>query len=138
MSDQCPRIDAQLALRLGCGIQGGAEILTAIARLALQRRKKWAILSDDRRNGYNTISRRAIYDGLYRWFPKLIPHFRQFYARRGRLFTVDFEEGRRMARDGDDEAFYSAEGCVQGDPMGRRPRRGSLPRDRWLSAPQCG
>jgi hypothetical protein len=105
-------------LQLGCGISGGAEILVAAARLGLELKGTWAILSDDKKNGFNSISRKAIYDGLYAYFPQLIPHFRQFYARAGRLFTIDRDEGRRQARDGDDADFFSMEGCVQGDPMG--------------------
>jgi hypothetical protein len=89
-------------LQFGCGISGGAEILVAAARLGLELKRTWAILSDDKKNGFNSISRRAIYEGLHTHFPQLIPHFRQFYSRAGRLFTIDRDEGRRQARDGDD------------------------------------
>ena len=66
---------------------------------------------------FNAIMRRAIYGGLRRWFPELIPCFRQFYARRGCLYTVG-EEGRRLAVDEHGDPYWSAEGCTQGDPLG--------------------
>jgi hypothetical protein len=107
-------------LQLGCGIKGGAEIAVGISRLGLQLKAEWAILSDDKKNGFNAITRAAIERGLRRWFPELIPTFRLFYARHGRLFTVS-KDGRRAATDGEGAEFFSAEGCTQGDSMGRVP-----------------
>ena len=68
-------------------------------------------------NGFNAISRSAIYHGLVRWFPELIPLFRQYYARAGSLYTVG-KEGRRLAVDENGAPYSSAEGCTQGDPLG--------------------
>ena len=68
-------------------------------------------------NGFNCVSRRAIYGGLRRWFPELIPTFRKFYARRGSLYTIG-PEGKRLAVDEEGVPYYSAEGCSQGDPLG--------------------
>ena len=104
-------------LQLGVGVKGGAEIALGIARSALQLRPSVAVFSEDKTNGFNAISRAAIYRGLVRWFPALIPCFRQFYARPGCLYTVG-PEGRRAAVDEHGEELWSAEGCTQGDPMG--------------------
>ena len=72
-----------------------------------------AVASDDKKNGFNTMWRRAIFAGLRRWFPELIPAVRLWYARRGRLYTFG-----KPATGPDDEAYYSEEGCAQGDPLG--------------------
>ena len=83
----------------------------AIGRLTIQLKPTWAILSDDKRNGFNAVTRAAIERGLRRWFPELIPMFRLFYARCGRLFTVS-KDGRRAAVDEAGDEFFSAEGCT--------------------------
>ena len=55
-----------------------------------------AVASDDKRNGFNTMWRRAIFRGLRRWFPELIPAVRLWYARRGCLFTFGAWGTRRL------------------------------------------
>ena len=104
-------------LQLGVGVKGGAEIAVGITRALLQQQPTWAIFSEDKTNGFNAISRAAIYRGLQMWFPELIPCFRQYYARRGCLYTVG-PEGKRLAVDERGEPYWSAEGCTQGDPLG--------------------
>ena len=104
-------------LQVGVGIKGGAEIAIATVRVALQRRPDWAVLSDDKTNGFNSISRESIFRGLRRWFPELIPTARLFYARQAALLYVG-RDGRQLATDERDAAFYSAEGCTQGDSLG--------------------
>ena len=106
-----------MPLQLGCGVKGGAEIAVGIARATLQRPTRWVVMSEDKTNGFNAISRRAIYEGLRCWCPELIPTFRKFYARRGGLYTVG-PGGKRLAVDADGEPYWSAEGCSQGDPLG--------------------
>ena len=48
---------------------------------------------------------------------RVIPLFRQYYARAGGLYTVG-AEGRRLAVDEHGTPYSSAEGCTQGDPLG--------------------
>ena len=67
-----------------------------------------AVASDDKKIGFNTMSRRAIFAGLRRWWPELIPAVRLWYARRGRLFTFG-----KPATGPDGEAYYSEEGCAR-------------------------
>ena len=67
-----------------------------------------AVASDDKKIGFNTMSRRAIFAGLRRWWPELIPAVRLWYARRGRLFTFG-----KPATGPDAEAYYSEEGCAR-------------------------
>ena len=74
-------------LQLGVGVKGGAEILIASIRLALEQKPHWALFSDDKKNGYNALSREAMLRGVRRWFPSLLPTVRQFYARDGGLYT---------------------------------------------------
>ena len=71
-----------------------------------------AVASDDKKNGFNTMWRRAIFAGLRRWWPELIPAIRLWYTRRGRLSTFG-----KPATGPDEEANYSEEGCAQGDPL---------------------
>ena len=85
--------------------------------LALQRHRDWAVFSDDKSNAFNTVTREAIYRGLKEWFPELIPTFRLFYSRPGKLFCVG-KKGRRLATDGEGLPYFSTEGCTQGDPLG--------------------
>jgi hypothetical protein len=103
-------------LQLGCGFNGGAEVLFLCTRLALEK-KEWAVVSDDKKNGFNAISRESIVAALRRWFPELLPHFRFFYGRQGGLF-VSADGGRLAACDKFGNVFTSAEGCTQGDPLG--------------------
>jgi hypothetical protein len=110
-------VRCNVPLQLGVGIKGGAEILAAIARLALQKERGWALFSDDKSNAFNTVSREAIYKGLVEWFPELIPAFQLFYSRNGKLFTVG-QKGKSMAVDAEGVPYFSAEGCTQGDPLG--------------------
>jgi hypothetical protein len=56
-------------LQLGCGVAGGAEIAIAAVRLLLEERGDWAVLSDDKRNGYNALWREAIFRGVRRFYP---------------------------------------------------------------------
>ena len=49
--------------------------------------------------------------------PELLPTFRLFYARTGRLFTIS-KEGRLLAVDSSGALYGSTEGCSQGDPLG--------------------
>ena len=74
-------------MQLGVNVVGGAEIAVGIVRAGLQLKPSWAVFSEDKVNGFNAVSRRAIYAGLWRWFPWLIPAFRQWYSRQGRLYT---------------------------------------------------
>ena len=99
--------------QLGVGVKGGAEIIVAGTRVHLGMNPGHAVASDDKKNGFNTMSRRAIFRGLRRWFPELIPTVRLWYARRGNLFTFG-----ELATDADGRAYYSEEGCAQGDPLG--------------------
>ena len=49
--------------------------IVASVRTILEQHPEWAVLSDDKTNGFNCISRRSIMAGLRRWFPDLIPTF---------------------------------------------------------------
>ena len=74
-------------MNFGVGVKGGAEIAILNARIYLERFPDHAMFSDDKCNGFNCISRSAIFEGLRRWFPHLIPAARLWYRRRARLFT---------------------------------------------------
>ena len=100
-------------LQVGVGLAGGAEVAIQLLREHLRRHPSHAIASDDKRNGFNCISRKAIFSGLRRWFPDLIPTVALWYSKRRRLFLFNDE-----ARDGSGDIFDSAEGCAQGDPLG--------------------
>jgi hypothetical protein len=94
-------------------------------RVALQYLSQYLanIYSDDKKNGFNTMSRRAIFAGLRRpgagrWCGPdgADPSPRSAsgtHARRGRLFIFG-----KPATGPDGEAYYSEEGCAQGDPLG--------------------
>ena len=128
-------------LQLGCGVAGGAEIAVAAIRLLMELKPEWAVLSDDKRNGYNALWREAIFRGVRRWFPELLPTVRLFYARDGGLYTRERPctaavaegadgdggaaarlpsrgHGPRPAVDEEGECYGSREGCTQGDPLG--------------------
>ena len=109
--------ECNIPLQVGVGIKGGAEIAVAVVQLALQRHRDWAVFSDDKSNAFNTVTREAIYRGLKEWFPELIPAFRLFYSRSGKLFSVG-KAGRQLATDEDGLPYFSTEGCTQGDPLG--------------------
>ena len=100
-------------LQLGVGLAGGAEIGIATLRLHLEMNPTHAVCSDDKRNGFNAISRKATFAGLRRWFPRLVPTARLWYSRRRRLFV-----NSQLAVDEDGNLFFSEEGCAQGDPLG--------------------
>jgi len=100
-------------LQVGVGLAGGAEVAIQLLREHLRRHPSHAIASDDKRNGFNCISRKAIFSGLRRWFPDLIPTVALWYSKRRRLFLFNDE-----ARDSSGDIFDSAEGCAQGDPLG--------------------
>ena len=100
-------------MQVGVGVKGGTEVIVAAVRTHLGLHPGHAVASDDKKNGFNTMWRRAIFAGLRRWFPELIPAVRLWYARRGRLYTFG-----KPATGPDDEAYYSEEGCAQGDPLG--------------------
>ena len=68
-----PGEPCRVPLQLGCGTPGGAEIAIMAVRLHLERFPEHAFLSDDKVNGFNRITRKAIFRGLRRWFPELIP-----------------------------------------------------------------
>ena len=93
-----------------------------MARLALTADERWAILSDDKKNGFNAISRASIFAGLRRWFPELIPCARLFYSRAARLYTSG-KLGRTPARDEDGIEFFSMEGLVEGCTQARMARK---------------
>ena len=117
--------ECNVPLQVGCGLAGGAEIAVNMVRVALELRQEWAVLSDDKRNGYNTLTREAIFKGVRRWFPELLPTVRMFYAREGGLYVREMLRaapsrgaGPRPTVDGQGEHYYSREGCTQGDPLG--------------------
>ena len=62
--------------QLGVGVKGGAEMIIAGVRTHLGLNPGHAVASDDKKNGFNTMWRRAIFRGLRRWFPELIPTVR--------------------------------------------------------------
>ena len=113
-------------LQLGCGTPGGAEILIAICRVFVQRFPEGAIFSDDKVNGFNSITRGAIFRGLRTFFPSLIPVARFYYqsidaddaeAVDPRLWLLG-GHGKVEACDSSGEVYASREGCQQGDPLG--------------------
>ena len=104
-------------LQLGVGLPGGAEIIIGAARAHLARHPRHAVCSDDKGNGFNRISRKAIFAGLRRWFPNLIPAVRLWY-RQPRRLLVRGEHGWETAVDENGDMYYSAEGCAQGDALG--------------------
>ena len=104
-------------VQVGVAIKGGAEIAIALARLVLHKHRSWAMIADDKKNGFNAVSRESIFKGLRQWFPQLIPLARFFYSRQGELYTCD-AKGRRAAVDEVGEYYFSAEGCTQGDSLG--------------------
>lgn len=113
-------------LQLGCGTPGGAEILIAICRVFVQRFPEGAIFSDDKVNGFNSITRGAIFRGLRTFFPSLIPVARFYYqsvdgddaeAVDPRLWLLG-GHGKVEACDSAGEVYASREGCQQGDPLG--------------------
>jgi tRNA threonylcarbamoyladenosine modification (KEOPS) complex Pcc1 subunit len=75
-------------------------------------------LSDDKVNGFNVMSRAAIFRGLRRWFPDLIPEARFFYEQASRLWCRDADGRRVHARDGAGTQYRAEEGATQGDPWG--------------------
>jgi hypothetical protein len=104
-------------LQLGCGVAGGPEIIVKMVRVALENNPEYAILSDDKVNGYNTLSREAILRGVERFFPELLPTVEMWYCRKGGLYYRGMQAPAR-AVDGDGVPFFSSEGCTQGDPLG--------------------
>jgi hypothetical protein len=42
-------------------------------------RARQGVLSDDKRNGYNALWREAIFRGVRRFYPELLPTVRMFY-----------------------------------------------------------
>ena len=79
-----------MPMQVGVGVKGGAEVIVAAVRTYLGLHPGvpgHAVASDDKKNGFNTMWRRAIFAGLRRWWPELIPAVRLWYARRGRLST---------------------------------------------------
>ena len=115
-------------VQVGVAIKGGAEIAIALARLVLHKHRSWAMIADDKKNGFNAVSRESIFKGLRQWFPQLIPLARFFYSRQGELYTCD-AKGRRAVVDEVGESYFSAEGCTQGDSG--QPR--AVPLRDWLS-----
>ena len=95
------------------GLAGGAEVAIQLLQEHLRRNPGHAIASDDKRNGFNCISRKAIFAGLRRWFPELIPTVALWYSEQRRLFLFNAE-----ARCSSGDTFMSTEGCAQGDPLG--------------------
>ena len=85
------------------------------ARLRSQFRRDFFCISATRE--LLRVIARAIEQGLRRWYPELLPTFRLFYARTGRLFTIS-KEGRLLAVDSSGALYGSTEGCSQGDPLG--------------------
>ena len=75
-------------LQLGCGLAGGAEVLTSVVRLALELDPRWAVVSDDKRNGYNALSREAILAGVRDFFPELLPTVELWIAAKEGCSTV--------------------------------------------------
>ena len=109
-----PGAPCRVPLQLGCGTPGGAEIAIMAVRLHLERFPEHAFLSDDKVNGFNRITRKAIFRGLRRWFPELIPTVELWYGRAGGLFLHG-----EAATDGqtEPEQYYSYTGCQQGDSL---------------------
>ena len=98
--------------QLGVGVPGGAEIAVLAARLMLELNPFHAIFSDDKKNGFNCISRKAIFRGLWRWLPRLVPAARLWYSINAHLFTHG-----KAACDEDGELYFSYTGCQQGDSL---------------------
>ena len=65
--------------------------------MGLQRFPHWALAQDDKKNGFNSISRKSIFAGLKRWFPQLLPTARLFYSEPSALYTAGLA-GRQRAR----------------------------------------
>ena len=119
-----------IPLQLGVGLPGGAEIIIAAARAHLAQHPSHAVCSDDKGNGFNRISRKAIFAGLRRWFPDLIPAVRLWYKHPRRLLVRSSggdgrgsgngqgnggggglpSEGWEEAVDEHGDVYYSAEG----------------------------
>ena len=97
-------------LQVGVGLAGGAEVAIQLLREHLRRHPSHAIASDDKRNGFNCIPRKAIFSGLRRWFPDLIPTVALWYSKRRLLFLFNDE-----ARDGSGDIWC----CTQGHFMVR-------------------
>jgi hypothetical protein len=55
-------------MQVGVGVKGGTEVIVAAVRTHLGLHPGHAVASDDKKNGFNTMSRRAIFAGLRRWW----------------------------------------------------------------------
>jgi hypothetical protein len=86
-------------MQLGIGVRSGAEIGARLAYLSLRRRDVaptiagQGILTLDCRNAFNSISRGAIYDGLQKVCPELLPWFTWAY---GGPVTLRWSTGEMM------------------------------------------
>ena len=87
--------DCNIPLQVGVGLAGGAEVAVQLLSEHLRRNPGHAVASDDKKNGFNSISREAIFAGLRRWYPELIPTVALWYKVPRRLFLFNEE-----ARDG--------------------------------------
>ena len=86
-----------IPLQVGVGLAGGAEVAIQLLQEHLRRNPGHAIASDDKRNGFNCISRKAIFAGLRRWFPELIPTVALWYSEQRRLFLSTQRRGAARA-----------------------------------------
>ena len=94
-------------LQLGCGVASGCAIGAAQAICALQAAPETAVLiKTDFTNAFNSIPRRAIYEGLAKYCPGLLRWFRWAYGDSRPLLD---HHGRELGR--------SETGCRQGDPL---------------------
>ena len=110
-------VQALAPLQWGIGVPGGAEVVAHACSLFLDvmeennlqhtNRPSLCIQQVDFENAFNSVGRRAIYDGLATIAPSLLEYFRWSYGCSSPIYTRD---GSLLCE--------SATGVRQGDPLG--------------------
>ena len=121
-------------LQLGIGVKGGADIAALTVNLIKHRHPDWAIYLNDLTNGFNTVTRKAIFRGLSAaGLDHLAPAVDLWYRKSSRLYLA----GKPLARPSYEELtaagakatsrpltaaagaeVRSSTGCQQGDVLG--------------------
>ena len=96
--------------QFGVAVPFGMETVAGLAQLVLDERPDTVLLSVDAANAFNRVDRVAVIRRLEESMPHLAGWVRLTYAREPTLY--------RRVEDGAFQAYTSAEGVQQGDPLG--------------------
>lgn len=106
------KMGAALApLQFGIGVKGGTEAIvhacSVWADIATSADLPYGVLGIDFKNAFNSVSRKAVYDGVKTFCPELIPLLRWSYGEDSKLFLSS-----------GDYLGTCESGVRQGDPLG--------------------